>query len=64
MKKYGLIGYPLSHSFSRSFFTKKFTEEGLADTFAYENFPLSSIAELPALIINEPQLLGLNVTIP
>jgi shikimate dehydrogenase len=64
MKKFGLIGLPLTHSFSKSFFTRKFLCDGLSGSVSYDNFPILSIAELPALILDEPDLLGLNVTIP
>lgn len=60
---YGLIGYPLEHSFSQAYFTQKFRESGLAD-HVYRNFPLVSIADFPKLIATEPELHGLNVTIP
>ncbi len=61
---FGLIGYPLSHSFSKRYFTAKFAAEGLSDRFAYELFPLTAISELPALLQAYPQLRGLNVTLP
>ena len=60
---FGLIGYPLSHSFSKRYFTEKFDREHLTN-HAYELFPLSSIEELPGLLKAYPQLRGLNVTIP
>ena len=63
MRVFGLIGMPLSHSFSQRYFTEKFAAEGIADC-CYEQFPLQSIAELPALLQSQPQLCGLNVTIP
>ncbi|HHJ10008.1 MAG TPA: shikimate dehydrogenase [Bacteroidetes bacterium] len=63
MRKFGLIGYPLSHSFSKSYFTDKFSREGIKDV-VYENYPLESIRELPELIRSVPDLEGLNVTIP
>lgn len=63
MKLYGLIGYPLGHSFSKQYFTEKFTKEGLADC-VFEAFPIPSITELPALIQNNPDLKALCVTIP
>ena len=63
MRKYGLIGYPLSHSFSKRYFTEKFDREGVGDA-EYENYPLESIGELPELVRAEPALAGLNVTIP
>ena len=62
MKRYGLIGYPLSHSFSQRYFTEKFAREGIADC-AYANFSIPSIEELPA-VLADPELRGLNVTIP
>jgi shikimate dehydrogenase len=60
---YGLIGYPLSHSFSPGYFAEKFMREGIRDA-EYRAFPLERIEELPALLEREPRLLGLNVTIP
>ena len=63
MRLYGLIGYPLGHSFSQKYFSEKFTREGIADA-CYELFPLKNIADLPALLEQNPDLRGLNVTIP
>ncbi|MCJ8210886.1 shikimate dehydrogenase [Mucilaginibacter sp. RS28] len=63
MKKYGLIGYPLSHSFSKKFFTDKFREENIEDT-QYDLYPLENIKELLPLLERTPDLCGLNVTIP
>lgn len=63
MRVFGLIGYPLEHSFSRKYFTEKFKREGIIDA-VYELFPISSINELPQLIKDTPELAGLNVTIP
>jgi len=63
MTKYGLIGYPLSHSFSKKYFTEKFERESIQD-HAYELFPIESIDQLPALLKSEKALKGLNVTIP
>jgi len=63
MKLYGLIGFPLSHSFSKGYFSDKFQQEKRSDC-RYENFPLPSLEQLPALIDGHPQLVGLNVTIP
>lgn len=62
-KLYGLIGYPLGHSFSKKYFTEKFQRENLPD-FAYENFPISSIGQLPAMLNDNPDLKGFNITIP
>lgn len=63
MRLFGLIGFPLSHSFSGKYFTEKFRKEGIKDA-RYELFPISSIDHLPDLIKNNRELLGLNVTIP
>lgn len=60
---FGLIGYPLSHSFSKKYFTAKFEKEGLHDC-GYELFPLKHIEELKGLLASHPTLQGLNVTIP
>lgn len=63
VKQLGLIGKPLSHSFSKSYFTKKFDQLGLKD-FQYAHYELQSIEELLPLLKREPNLIGLNVTIP
>jgi shikimate dehydrogenase len=63
MKLYGLIGFPLSHSFSRRYFTEKFTREGITDS-KYELFPLEDITTFPVLWEKNPDLQGINVTIP
>jgi shikimate dehydrogenase len=63
MKLFGLIGFPLTHSWSEIYFTRKFTEEGIANV-KYLLFELKDISELPALVRNNPNLLGFNVTIP
>ncbi len=63
MRRFGLIGYPLSHSFSPAFFSEKFNKEGISDCL-YEAFPIKSVEELTLLIANNPDLEGLNVTIP
>lgn len=63
MIKYGLIGYPLTHSFSKKYFTEKFERESIVD-HVYELYPIQQIAELPALLESVPALSGLNVTIP
>jgi shikimate dehydrogenase len=60
---YGLIGKKLSHSFSKNYFSEKFEKEGLKD-HAYELFELPNINSLPSLLHQQPQLKGLNVTIP
>lgn len=63
MKRFGLIGKTLKHSFSKGFFEKKFSQLGITDC-SYENFELQSIEEFPDLIANNAELKGLNVTIP
>lgn len=63
MKKYGLIGYPLKHSFSKRYFTEKFEKLGLNDS-VYDLYPLPNISDLPDLLKANPELCGLNVTIP
>ncbi|MBL7724269.1 MAG: shikimate dehydrogenase [Chitinophagaceae bacterium] len=63
MRLFGLIGYPLSHSFSKKYFSEKFEKDGLVDC-RYELFPIKSIHELPQLLRDNPGLEGLNVTIP
>ena len=63
MRKFGLIGYPLTHSFSKRYFTEKFEREGIIDAM-YELYPIKDIREFPNLIRSTPALVGMNVTIP
>ena len=63
MKHLGLIGYPLSHSFSVKYFREKFSREGIPE-FEYMNYPIQSVQELRPLIKEKEDLIGLNVTIP
>jgi shikimate dehydrogenase len=63
MRLFGIIGYPLGHSFSQKYFTEKFEREQLSD-HAYRKFELPDIELLPELIESEPDLCGFNVTIP
>lgn len=63
MKRYGLIGRTLTHSFSKDFFSRKFEKEGRTDC-VYDNFELPTIEEFPSLLGAHPDLRGLNVTIP
>ena len=63
MRQFGLIGYPLSHSFSQKFFTEKFLQENIANA-SYHNFPIPSMESFTALWKENPNLEGLNVTIP
>lgn len=57
MKRFGLLGFPLGHSFSKSFFEKKFASENLTDC-RYDNYEIELLATLPN------GLSGMNVTIP
>jgi len=63
MKTYGIIGYPLTHSFSQQYFAEKIAGEGIEDA-AFHVFPLTSIEEFPVLLNEHPALKGLAVTIP
>ena len=62
MQKYGLIGYPLKHSFSIGYFNEKFRSEGV--DAEYVNFEIPSINDFMEVIEENPNLSGLNVTIP
>lgn len=62
-KTFGLIGFPLSHSFSKKYFSEKFVKENISDC-EYNLFPIDNIDQLPQLIADNPTLCGLNVTIP
>jgi shikimate dehydrogenase len=62
MRKFGLIGFPLTHSFSRKYFTQKFSVGGI--DAIYDNYPLEDIGDLSAVIAENPELEGINVTIP
>lgn len=62
MKKYGLIGYPLGHSFSKNFFNEKFASENI--DAQYVNFEIPAIEDFPKIVATNPELYGLNVTIP
>jgi shikimate dehydrogenase len=62
MHKFGLIGFPLSHSFSKSYFTSKFEREGVS-SFSYENCEIQQKEDLPKLL-NDLSFSGFNVTIP
>lgn len=63
MKTYGTIGFPLTHSFSRQYFTEKIEREGIPES-TYFSFPLKTIDEFPHFLENNPSLRGLAVTIP
>src|SRR5688572_13346893 len=62
-KKFGLIGQTVGHSFSKNFFDEKFFRDGLRDHH-YDLYALKEIAELQTLLKDNPELCGLNVTIP
>ena len=62
MNKFGLIGYPLGHSFSKNFFNQKFQSENI--DAEYVNFEIPTIGELSNILLSNPNLAGLNVTIP
>jgi shikimate dehydrogenase len=62
MRKFGLIGYPLGHSFSGNYFRDKFRQEQISDC-VYSNYEIDSISGLRD-ILKDPELEGLNVTIP
>ena len=63
MRQFGLIGRTLSHSFSQTYFNQKFYSLSLAE-HQYDLFELATIGELPALLAANPDLVGLNVTVP
>lgn len=62
MDRYGIIGFPLGHSFSRAFFTEKFHKEHI--DAEYVNFEIPSAHLLPEIVRSNPHLRGLNVTLP
>lgn len=63
MRKFGLIGKKLGHSFSKKYFTEKFEREGIQEA-QYELYELPEARELRALLQEETELVGLNVTVP
>lgn len=63
MKTYGLIGYPLTHSFSKKYFNQKFEQEDISD-HQYELFEIPNLSDFPEFMKAHPYLCGLNVTIP
>ncbi len=62
-KKYGLIGYPLSHSFSKQYFTEKFEKNSIHDA-VYDLYPIKDIDQLDNLLKEQGEICGLNVTVP
>jgi shikimate dehydrogenase len=63
VRQFGLIGFPLSHSFSKGYFANYFSTENITDA-QYENYPIETIDAFLDLWKNNPNLKGLNVTIP
>ena len=63
MRRYGLFGFPLEHSFSKKFFAEKFQRDGRTDCI-YDNFESDNIYDLKKIVHENPDLLGLNITIP
>lgn len=63
MRRFGLIGKTLTHSFSKTYFSKKFEQEGITDC-SYQNFELPQIQDIDTLLDQYPDLKGFNITIP
>ncbi len=63
MRLFGLLGYPLTHSFSQKYFTEKFQQLGISNA-AYENFSIPDIKELTSILVDQNGLEGFNITIP
>lgn len=63
MKKFGLIGFPLAHSFSKKYYDAKIERQQIPDV-GYELYPIPAITDFPDLVEKYPQLMGVNVTIP
>ncbi len=63
IRRFGLFGYPLAHSYSKKFFTEKFQREGRTDC-VYDNFETQNIQDLKGIIREHPDLEGLNITLP
>lgn len=62
MEQYGIIGYPLGHSYSASYFSEKFKNEGINAT--YEKFEIEKIEKISEVITSHTNLRGFNVTSP
>lgn len=63
MRKFGLVGFPLGHSFSRKYFTEKFASQNIPDC-VYNNYPLENLDNFVDLISSDKEIVGLNITIP
>lgn len=64
MRKFGLIGYPLGHSFSKKYFTQKFIDLGLSENHQYDLYEMESVKEDFPALWEDPELVGINVTVP
>ncbi|AWV97852.1 shikimate dehydrogenase family protein [Arcticibacterium luteifluviistationis] len=64
MQLFGLIGFPLTHSFSKKYFTEKFEELGISKEYQYELYEIEDPTEFPKLFSENPDLKGINITIP
>lgn len=62
-KIFGLIGKNIEYSFSKKYFTERFKKDNLVDYY-YQNFDVENITDFPAILKNNPDIAGLNVTIP
>lgn len=63
MKKFGLIGFPLGHSFSKKYFTNKFEQEGITSC-SFDLYEIPRIGDFPLVLKENPELKGMSVTIP
>lgn len=63
MRKFGLVGFPLGHSYSKGFFSEKFEKLGLQD-HSYDLIEIEHLKEFPALWLRDADLVGVNVTVP
>jgi shikimate dehydrogenase len=63
MPRFGLLGYPLTHSFSQKYFTEKFADLGL-EGYSYENFSVPDISGFKKILEETKDLKGFNITIP
>lgn len=63
MKRFGLIGFPVAHSFSKKYFTEKFEKFKLKD-HVYDLFEMELLNEFPSLCMRYPDLVGINITVP
>lgn len=63
MRKFGLIGFPLTHSFSKKYFTEKFDKEGLSEC-QFDLYEIEDVSLFPKILQENPELEGLSVTIP